>query len=460
MKREDLFLAIGDVEESRLVRCEKSGCPSGADHWEDNEMDTYAKYRKKNKVVRGLLIAAIVATMLATTVFAAAGYLLYEDPADMISSIFGDKTGYDHSVGSIRPDPLGSDQAILVEPTFDRVPADENVVNQDIAPYISPVGQSVSWKGYTITVDAFLYDPVTRCGFFTYLLENPQGIAGYKLQTDGEIWYEQGDRLLEVNQSGDSYIIQEKTTDTCLAAVYYFRFDPDWGEDLKIGFYDLHGWTAQSLTQKQEELVQQFMEELTEEEAIQAFRAALGEEGYQELLEDVEASELPALSYTHLAVLEMERQVAEAACQDWITVNCEAAEPLRDLVLAEEAITVSPISIRFDTTGLGLTHVDRDGSIQPDSCQVDSLVIRYRDGSEYIVSQDLIVNYIFATNELPEDNVTEQIYVSPEEDPAGEGYYYTVNSREYCLYTFMFNRVIDLDQVSAVIINGTEFPVE
>lgn len=459
MKREDLFLAIGDVEESRLARCENSGCPSGEDHWEDNEMDTYAKYRRKRRVFRNLLIAAVVVTLLATTVFAA-GYLLYDDPVDMLKNVFGDKTGFDHSLGSIRPDPLGSDQSILVEPTFDRVPADEEVVIQDIAPYISPVRQSVSWKGYTITVDAFLYDPATRCGFFTYLLENPEGIAGYKLQTDGEIWYEQGDRLLEVNQSGESYIIREKTTDTCLAATYYFRFDPNWGEDLKIGFYDLHGWTAQSRTQKQEELAQRFMDEVTEEDAIQAFRSAVGEEAYRELLEEVEASELPAISYTHLAVLEMERLVEEAACKDWITVNCEVAEPLRNLILAEGGITVSPVSIRFDTTGLGLTHVDGNGTTHTDSSQVDSLVIRYRDGSEYIVSQDYTVNYIFATNELPEDNVAEQVYVSPEEDPNGEGYSYTVNSREYCLHTFMFNRVIDLDEVSEVAINGKAFSVE
>ena len=460
MKREDLFLAIGDVEESRLARCENSACPSGADHWEDKEMDTYTKYRRKRNIIRNLLIAAVVVTLLATTAFAAAGYLIYENPADMLSSIFGDKTGYDHSQGSIRPDPWGSDQSILVEPTFDRVPADETVVSKDIAPYISPVGESVSWQGYTITVDAFLYDPATRCGFFTYLLENPQGVAGYKLQTNGEIWYEQGERLLEVNQSGDSYIIQEKTTDTCLAATYYFRYDPDWGEELKIGFYDLYGYTARSLTQMQEELVQKYRKELTEEEAIRTFRDAVGEELYQQLLDEVEESELPEISYTHLAVMEQERQVAQAACQDWITVPCKEVEGPENLLLADGSITVSPISIRFDTTGLGLAHMDRDGNTHTDSSRVDSLVICYRDGTEYIVSQDYIVNYIFAINELPEDNVTEQVYVPPEEDPNGEGYYYTVNSRESCLYTFMFNRVIDLDEVSAVVINGKAFPVE
>ena len=459
MKREDLFLAIGQVEEERLARCENAACPSGADHWEDNHMDTYAKYKRKRRVVRNLLIAAIVVTMLATTALAA-GYLLYDNPADMLGNIFGDQTGYDHSDGSIRPDPWGSDQAIVVEPTYDRVPVDETVAEKDIIPFVSPVGQSVSWRGHTITVDAFLYDPATRCGFFTYLLENPQGVSGYKLQTNGEIWYEQGERLLEVNQSGESYIIQEKTTDTCLAATYYFRFDPDWGENLKIGFCDLYGYTAQSLVKTQEELTQKFREEMTEEEAVAAWRQDLGDELYKEVLEALKPEEIPEAAYTHLAVMEMERRIAEEACQDWITINCDAAEPLRNLLLAEGGITLSPISIRFDTTGLGLTHVDRAGTTHTDSNKVDSLVIRFHDGEEYVVSRDYILNYVFAINELPEDNVAERVYVSPEEDPNGEGYFYTVNSRGYCLYTFMFNRIIDLDQVSAIIINGTEFPVE
>lgn len=456
MKREDLFLAIGQMEEERLARSESCTCPSVVNHWEDNEMDTYAKCGRKRKLLRGLLIAAIMATLLATTAFAA-GYLLYDDPVDMLNSIFGDKTGYDHSQGSIRPDPWGSDQAILVEPTFDRVPTDEEVVEQDIAPYISPVGQSVSWQGYTITVDAFLYDPATRCGFFTYLLENPQGVAGYKIQNDGEIWYEQGMRILDVNQNGDSYIIREKTTDTCLAAAYYFRFDPDWGADLEIGFYDLYGYTAELLNQKQEELVNRFKEELTEEEAVQAFRTGVGEEVYREVLAEVEESELAAIAYTHLAVMEMERQVEEKSCQEKIVVRCSEADSLRNMVLEEGAIVLSPFSICFDTTGLGLEHVDGAGTIHTDSSHVDSLVIRYHDGTEYVVSRDYIVNYIFAINELPKDNVTKQIYVSPEEDPAGEGYYYTVNSREYCIHTFMFNRVINLDEVAAVIINGKAF---
>ena len=58
MRREDLFAAIGEVEESRLARCEKVMNPSVIVYWEDPKM------YKKTSVRKILLIAAIVALML------------------------------------------------------------------------------------------------------------------------------------------------------------------------------------------------------------------------------------------------------------------------------------------------------------------------------------------------------------------------------------------------------------
>ena len=44
MRREDLFAAIGRVEESRLARCEKHMNPSADGHWEDSNMKKGGKY--------------------------------------------------------------------------------------------------------------------------------------------------------------------------------------------------------------------------------------------------------------------------------------------------------------------------------------------------------------------------------------------------------------------------------
>lgn len=58
MRREDLFVAIGEVEESRLARCEKVMNPSVIVYWEDPNM-----YRKTS-MRKIWLIAAVVALML------------------------------------------------------------------------------------------------------------------------------------------------------------------------------------------------------------------------------------------------------------------------------------------------------------------------------------------------------------------------------------------------------------
>ena len=88
------------------------------------------------------------------------------------------------------------------------------------------------------------------------------------------------------------------------------------------------------------------------------------------------------------------------------------------------------------------------------------MIIRYRDGSEYTVAEGYTLNYAFALNELPEDNAATEVFVPAEEDPMGEGYFYVENSREYCIHTYMFNRIIDIETVASIIINGTEFSVE
>ena len=59
MRREDLFAAIGEVEESRLVRCEKVMNPSVIVYWEDPNMN-----KCKPRIGKIWLIAAIVALMV------------------------------------------------------------------------------------------------------------------------------------------------------------------------------------------------------------------------------------------------------------------------------------------------------------------------------------------------------------------------------------------------------------
>lgn len=101
MKREDLFLAIGQVENSRLARSELS-VPS-----REIKEDKTMKARPR-RIIRNLLIAAVIVSMLAVTAYAAIrGFGLKEQLTqfgmknpqvlDPISETISDEEGYEWS---------------------------------------------------------------------------------------------------------------------------------------------------------------------------------------------------------------------------------------------------------------------------------------------------------------------------------------------------------------------------
>lgn len=195
MKAEELFLAIGEVESSRLTRSELTAArPSGQREQEEPQM----KKRNVSRILRNLLVAALIVSALAVTAYAVAGFVIFDSPQDMISGLFGDKTGYDHKDVTHFTDPEKPGEVYDI-PAYDRVPVDESVAASEAVPLVSPVGQSISWEGYTLTVDANMYDQVTKCGVLTYTLENPDGIADYALQENGEIYFPEGE-ILDINQ--------------------------------------------------------------------------------------------------------------------------------------------------------------------------------------------------------------------------------------------------------------------
>lgn len=68
MTREDLFKAIGQVEEHRLARCD---APSGIVRLEGDDMENKTKKRPAGRMLRNVLVAAVVVALLAATAIAA-----------------------------------------------------------------------------------------------------------------------------------------------------------------------------------------------------------------------------------------------------------------------------------------------------------------------------------------------------------------------------------------------------
>ena len=406
MKREDLFLAIGQVESSRLERSELA-VPSREPE-EDKTMNV-----RPRRIFRNLLIAAVIVSLLTVTAYAAVGYLIFESPEDMISALFGDKTGFDHSDGSIRPDPNGPPTGIIVEPTYDRIPADAEVVASEAAPLVEAVGQSIHWGGYTLTVDANLYDSVTKCGMVTYLLENPDGLPEYKLQYDGEIW--SGD-VVEINQYGYPYIIQERTTPTCLAVVYYYQLrNPD-TTDLEITLSSSVITGSEEYRRAWAELKEQLMREIPEEEAIALKKEQLGEY-WDWYLETFTREEIIESGYEDMMYEKIDEVYTDEmlTCPEKIVIPEAPQGEMTNITLGEGAVTLSPIAATIrkqEIENLGESFMGL-------------FKIRFADGSEYVVQDGYTENRVFAVTDSEETELT-----------------------------YMFNRIIDVKEVVSVIVDG------
>ncbi len=427
MKKEDLFLAVGQVEESRLARSELS--VSSGNEQEDKTMKV-----RPGRIMRTLLAAAIVVSLLAVTAYAA-GFLIFESPEEMVAAIFGKDTGFDHLDTTTVENPW-SPGYTWVQPGYDRVEPDPTVVEEDIAPYISPVGQSIEYHGMVLTVDAFVYDDATKCGVVTYTLENG---PAYSLQPNGEIWYEGRPEVLYANQPGENYILRDKTTDNKLAAAFYFCCSQErYAQD---GFFITlrDGMTTAERRDMYERAAEEIKASYAQEEMIAEAKAGMGEEGFETLVKESERKpEDVAFEFLRDTLVMDWSEDYEDMSEARIDFDCSASRTLKHIVLEEGAITVSPISIRLDITGMEMLHREIDGTYLVDTSSIDEIRIRFADGTEYLVRNDDMENTFYALASKASG----------------------ANAPGNALLTCIFNRVIDLDEVAAVILNGEAFPTE
>ena len=411
MKREDLFLAIGYVEDSRLLRSELAVQePSGDGRMEDSDMKK--KRVNTKRIIRNILVAAIIVSMLSVTAYAVGGFLIFDTPSEMLAAVFGDNTGYDHSDGSITPFEDGIN--VMIEPTFDRVPVDEEIAAEEVEPLISAVGQSISWEDYTLTIDANMYDSVTKCGLLTYTLENPKGVD-YSLQSTGEVWFPGGE-IVDFSQYGYSYIIEDKTTDTKLAATYYYQIRDTENTDLEITFRQWAAISREDYIQLFKDTKQQLKQEISEEEVIENQKQSLGE-AYAEYEANLSREEIieygyDAMAYERMGVLDGAYE--QDSCSEKIIIPTISSGEMTNITLGNGVITLSPIAITIK-----MEEIENF----PRSF-IDLTKIEFADGTEYVVKDGYTLNHVFAVE--GEDKET----------------------------TFMFNRLIDVNKVTSVIVDG------
>lgn len=135
----------------------------------------------------------------------------------------------------------------------------------------------------------------------------------------------------------------------------------------------------------------------------------------------------PIMEMADASFEEWEAHSADTKCED-IILTKQAPIPVQKLNLGENGrLEYSPISISVDLSrGLGLSEDEAS-----DPCYLWHLEIRYKDGSNYIVSD-------------AEAHIENSSYV------LGTGNWYKTT----------FNRLVDVDEIKEIVVNDVAFPVK
>ena len=121
-----------------------------------------------------------------------------------------------------------------------------------------------------------------------------------------------------------------------------------------------------------------------------------------------------------------EEKAFEEHCKP-ITLSMDDGGGMMGLALGDGTIRVSPIAIRIDVTNMEFL-VRNTGDKQSHTDQIHNLIINYKDGSEYVINGDNISNYAYACSSSDGSEIS-----------------------------LIFNRLVDVEKIEFVQINGTKF---
>ena len=287
---------------------------------------------------------------------------------------------------------------------------DEAVAETEVAPMVNPVGQSISWNGYTLRVDANLYDQVTKCGVLTYTLENPEGVGAYEVEENGKVWFA-GVAPISFNQYGYSYVIEDQCSEVKFTAAYYYQLRYADDTDFVIEFNQWATITEEEYDQMLEDKKEELRRTVPEEEAIALKQQQLGDQ-WQWYLDTYTREEIIESGYTDMAY----EQMAEIeTCPDKIVIPEKSLGEMSNITLANGDITISPIAMYIDMT---------DWTDYPETYN-KLCIIRFADGTEYVVRDAEHENYMFAVTAGERNDVN-----------------------------YMFNRIIDVNEITSVVLDG------
>ena len=366
MSGKDIFMGLKYIGDDLVEEAEAFDFRSSA----------HQKETAHRPIHRPLLVAALIALMLALVGCAVVyAMILFDSPADMISGLYGENTGFDQAAPRDVADPDKPDSSWTV-PGYDKLPVEETVA-QELQKWVSPVGQSISADGFKLTVDAYVYDSATQCGLITMLLEHDTPISDDQLGVgiDGCLGGIHGN-LLNFNQYGWPYLIPEKTTENQLAFTFYFRADMRRGTNLLVSFPD---FDSQNRYQERQSIEQQLRQELSPEEAEAKLRALWGDELVAETFAD-RMEQVPSAAYNVLA----DRAYEQNHMDEMIHVSLPDSGSLPYRTFGQGGVYVNSLAVRIQTSRYA----------EPGS-DIHTLIFHMTDGTSFVVTDALTENTLF-----------------------------------------------------------------
>ena len=173
MNGKNLLIGLSYIDRKYIEESEQASLAKKAITSAENQHKAHSKPLSTRKI--WLIAALIVLTMLLVGCAVAYTMIIFGSPAEMISALYGENTGFASAPPTEVNDPGKPDSAWTV-PGYEKQPVEETVA-QELEKRVSPVGKSITADGYKLTVDAYIYDSTTQSGFITLLLEHDKPIS-------------------------------------------------------------------------------------------------------------------------------------------------------------------------------------------------------------------------------------------------------------------------------------------
>lgn len=135
---------------------------------------------KRSRVGYFVLVAVILTLMAACTA------VVFDSNA-MLEAAFGEngRAEYEYEEVNYKKN-IGKISGRFVEAGI-RYALDEKTASKLLAPYIVETDVTIRDSGNTLTIQAYLHDPVTRSGILYMHMENPEGFPNVHIWTNGQV---------------------------------------------------------------------------------------------------------------------------------------------------------------------------------------------------------------------------------------------------------------------------------